>query len=248
MIRFRAVALGLSMALAGCPKAPPPAATAADPVAALERARAEATPGPVYAPFNAVITTPDQRLTVAGSLVVAAPDRFRIELRGPIGPPQVVITSDGKAAQAYVAPKNTYYTSNDASAALAGFLGINDVNGAALVASLLLGRVPALPGMPSLNAAGQLVWSREDGASITITMDEQTAHLATAEAYAAEGNRQFRADWTPGPFPVALRAELPTIHSGIDLKFGDWQAAAPTDAAFVLVIPEGSKVVPLAAP
>lgn len=238
-------AVYLSVLLLGaCPKQPPASVLAADPIEALSRAQTEAASGPVYAPFSAVVALPDSRFTAVGTLVVSSPNRFRIELRGPIGPPQVVVTCDGMAVRAYLAPKNTFYESLDASAALGSLWGAEGIDGAAVATSLLLGRVPALPGTPTVEGAS-LVWTRLDGARVALSMDQATAHLIAADAAGADGTRSLRANWTPGTFPKALHVELPTLGASADLSFGDWQAAAPTDAAFQLVAPEGAKRVPI---
>ena len=228
----------------GCPKAPPALHLADNPAEALVRAYAEAAPGPVYAQFSAVVVTPNSRFTAAGTLVVSAPNRFRIELRGPIGPPQLVITCDGTAVHAYLAPKNTYFASDDASAALSAILGVGSGDGAAVVTSLLLGRVPALPPVSRVEGA-MLVWTRDDGARLSMSVDQDTAHLVSATALTADGTVQFRGDWTPAAFPTALHAELPGLGASADLSFEQWNVAAPLDAAFSLAAPDGAKIVPL---
>lgn len=229
---------------AGCPKEPVPSVVATNPAEALARAQAEVASGPVYAQFSAVVVTPDSRFTAVGTLVVSPPNRFRIELRGPIGPPQLVVTCDGTAVRAYLAPKNTFYESLDASSALGSLWGIESIDGATVATSLLLGRVPAMPGSPTVEGSS-LVWTRFDGARVALSLDQATAHLTAVDAVAADGTRRLRADWTPGTFPRALHAELPTLGAAADLSFDEWHVASPTDAAFVLAAPEGSKRVPI---
>lgn len=217
---------------------------ASNPTEALARAWAEAASGPVYAQFSAVVATPESRFTALGTLVVSPPNRFRIELRGPIGPPQLVVTCDGTAVRAYLAPKNTFYESLDASTALGSLWGAEGIDGAAVATSLLLGRVPAMPGTPTVEGTS-LVWTRFDGARVALSMDQTTAHLTAVDAAGADGTRSLRANWTPGAYPQALHAELPTLGAAADLSFNEWQVAAPTDAAFQLAAPEGAKRVPI---
>lgn len=239
----------LSLALlAGCPK-PGPVVVAADavPEDVMERARAEAAPGPVYSNFTAVLSTENGRVTASGTLVVAAPNQFRVELRGPIGPPQLVVACDGTAVRAFVASKNTWYESLDANRDVGALLGAGDLPGAAIATALLLGRLPPIPEAPVLSAAGpvaNLSWARSDGAALSIGLDGATAHLVDAHAQNAAGERLLDAAWVPGVWPEGLTLSLPTLKAGADVRFGSWQPATPTPAAFTLPQPLGSTALP----
>ncbi len=229
------------LALLACPRGGPTTTLEADPAALLGRARAESSPGPVYAPFSAVLAMKDNRATAGGNVVVVAPDRFRVELRGPIGPPQLVVACDGDMVRAYLAPKNLFVEAS-ADAGLATVLGAEGGDGAVVATSLLLGRVPMLPGEPTfLPSPPGLLWSRADGAAFSVVLDAATAHLAAARANDAAGRPLLDATWTPGAFPEALNVTIPSLSVSADVKFGEWQPANPSDAAFVLVKPEGAE-------
>ncbi len=234
----------LGLLLASCKPVVPPSPVVADPAPLVARAQAETLPGPVYATFGAVIRTPDQTLSVQGTLVIAAPDRFRVELRGPIGPAQVVLTCNGQDASVWVAPKNTFYAVPEANAALGDLLGGGaQIAGATVATQLLLGRLPSLPGEPTLSAAGsvaRVAWTRPDGARFEAGIDSATAHLVSARATNAAGVLLLNADWKPGVFPAAMRLELPTLGVQADVQFHEWNTASPTDAAFEGAAPEGS--------
>jgi len=229
------------LALLGCPRGGPALTFEADPAALLGRARAEAAPGAVYAPFSAVLAMKDNRVTAGGNVVVVAPDRFRVELRGPIGPPQLVVACDGDMVRAYLAPKNLFVEAS-ADAGLATVLGAEGGDGARVATSLLLGRVPILPGEPTLVPSPPgLQWSRGDGAAFSVVLDAATAHLAAARANDTAGRPLLDATWTPGAFPGALNVTIPSLTVSADVKFGEWSPASPSDAAFVLARPEGAE-------
>ncbi len=229
------------LALLACPRSGPNVTLDADPAALLGRARAESAPAAIYAPFSAVLAMKDNRVTAGGNVVVVAPDRFRLELRGPIGPPQLVVACDGDVVRAYLAPKNLFVEAS-ADAGLAMVLGAEGGDGATVATSLLLGRVPILPGDPTLVLSPPgLSWARTDGAAFSVVLDAATAHLAAARANDAAGRPLLDATWTPGAFPEALNVTIPPLSVSADVKFGEWQPASPTDAAFVLVKPEGAE-------
>ncbi len=235
--------------LCACKPVEAPRLDVADPAALYARALAEPQPPSMYAHFDAAIAAPGQRLALNGTLVVSPPDRFRVELRGPIGPVQLVVTCDGKDVRAWVAPKNSFYQADDADGTLARLLGAGqEVHGAAVATSLLMGRVPALPMAPELTAAGPVAtarWARADGANFSLGIDGRTAHLVDARATDEEGVVLFSGAWVPGEWPRALNVVLPTLEASADVSFGKWAPATPTDAAFTLTAPPGSLLVPL---
>jgi hypothetical protein len=241
----RRLRIALLLWLAGCPKAPPTSPEVADPLALVAQARAESLPGPVYAPFTAVVALPESRVTASGTLVVAPPDRFRIELRGPIGPPQVVVTCDGDALRTWVLGKNTVFTvpHADASVATLLFPDLSEAErpgGSDTATSLLLGRLPAIPGTPVASAPAGVEWTRGDGGTVVAALDPLTAHLVSLEVHGPAGSA-FAGAWTPGAFPEAARIDLPNIGVTLDLKFGEWKGASPMDAAFMLPTPAGAE-------
>lgn len=236
----------LALTLAACHPVAPPAPTVVDPAALIGRARAEAEPAPAYAPFTVVLTTREQTLTLSGTLIVSPPNRFRVELRGPIGPAQVIITCNGTDVAAYVAPKNQYYRATDADGTLGRLLAGGDgLHGATVATSLLLGRLPVLPTEPALTASGPVAtstWTRSDGASFTAGIESRTAHLVEARATDPAGQLLFSGAWEPAASPTALVVKLPTLGAAADVRFDPWRPATPTDAAFILEPPAGASV------
>ena len=245
------IAGGLAILLSGCHPVVPPRPDVADPAGVLARATSEAPSGPVYAPFSAVIGAKGQKITASGMLVVSPPDRFRVELRGPIGPPQLIVTCNGTDLHAWVAGKNTYYSGSLADSSLDGLLGLGGehVEAGAAAVRLLLGRLPEIPGTPTLSARGPVAaaaWASNGLGSLELGLDGATAHLVQARATNAAGTVVFSAAWEPGAaYPSALTAQLPTLEASADLRFGEWAAATPPDAAFDLPAPEGSVLAPL---
>lgn len=244
--------LPLAALLVACHPRELPAPDVTDPAALYARAQAEAPSGAVYAPFDVVLALPDQRLSLNGVLVVSPPGRFRVELKGPIGPAQLVLTCDGTDVRVWVAPKAQFYVVDEADAALGTLLGADGVRGAELVAALLLGRVPDLGVAPTLRAegpVGTLLWRRADDARFQVGLDGRTAHVFDARADDPTGQLVFWAAYKPtATFPSALAVQLPTLHAEADVRFREWAPATPTDAAFRMEAPAGAVVVPWSPP
>ena len=249
----RLVLAGLCLLASGCKPVVAPSPLVLDAVALVARAVAEPAPGPTYGSFSALLRLPGQSVSLQGTLLVSAPDRFRVELRGPIGPAQVIVTCNGQDATLWLTPKNTFSSIPDANAILGGLVGAGEgVGGSAVAASLLLGRLPALPGAPVLRAAGSVAtstWVRDDGAIFEAGIEGGTGHLVSARALDASGLLLMNASWEAGPFPSAMRVELPTLGVVADLRFSSWGAATPADTLFEGAPPEGAvlKVLDLAA-
>lgn len=230
--------------LACVPKHPPPPVPLRDPAVVLAEAQAEAPAPPVAARFSIDIERADGAISASGTAVIAAPDRFRVELRGPIGPPQVIATCDGTSFRAWVAQKNTVYTGEDAEAALRGWTGGSA--GVDDVVALLLGRMPSL-GEPDLvdvsDRRPRVRWTRDDGVSVTALLDPTTAHLYSLAGTDAAGQSWLEARYEPGPYPGRLELHLPALNLDVDATFSEWQRVDPPETAFTLPIPEGAAVV-----
>jgi outer membrane lipoprotein-sorting protein len=234
--------------LAGCPARVPPEELpppTLDPAQLLDRAAAEPAPGPSAAAFGLSLVLPDNRVSAQGALVVSPPDRFRIEVRGPIGPPQVVIVSDGKTLTTWLAGKNLVLREDDADGALAAYTG--GKAGLESLASLLLGRLPPL-GAPELvrrAATPGYRWSGPGESHVDVELDPRTAHLVALTLADEAGAALLSATVTGGKWPDTLEAVLPQQGIRATLDFDAWKPAAPTDATFVLVPPADAEVRPL---
>lgn len=166
--------------------------------------------------------------------MVAAPDRFRLELRGPIGPPAFLVACDGHRLTAWATGKGQAWRHEDADAGLRALTGGSA--GLAAVTSLLLGRLPA-EGNPSWTGEAYR-WEGPKGEVITAQLEARSAHLAFLDAVDAAGAPMFRARWEPDLLPERLQLSLPTIGVSADLRFSGWEAVQPPDSAFALQLPE----------
>lgn len=215
-------------------------------LAAAGRARAVATAvaGPVSVPFTIRVRTAAGTVNAQGALVAAPPSSFRIEISGPIGPPQVVVASDGEALAAYVAPRRLFVAEpalDDALAVLSG----GALTGEGVV-SMLMGVVPTFSsGLSERSGPDALSWRGEEGASAQFSLDCVGA-LTAVSATGPRGNPVVEAHVEPGEgYPESLRANLAPFSTDIEIAFGRWRTAAPSPASFQLSPPPGFTVVPL---
>ena len=237
--------LALALITSGCtpkPGSPGVAAVAvADPVALLARARAEPVSTPRDASFSVSLHTPTDDVSAQGSLVVSPPDRFRVELRGPIGPPAMVVTCDGHQLLAWATTKNQAWRADDADSALRRLTG--EAAGIAAVADLLLGRLPAI-GEPTWET-DHYRWTGPAGEVVEARLDPATAHLLAVHATDAAGAILLDARYTPSVLPKTLDLDLPAIGARASVVFKEWQEVAPPDSAFTLTLPDTVAVTPL---
>jgi hypothetical protein len=237
------------------PKAPPVLApvTPESPEALLAQALGQTPPAALVVPFGVQLTTPTDRVSASGTLLYAGPDRFRVELRGPIGGPALILVSDGAGLTAWQAGPNRVLTAADADARLGA--ATNGTVGLETLASVLIGRLPAL-GAPSASRVveGGAVydWSTADGARAEAEVDGRTARPVRVEVVGPKGDAWLAASLVPGAAgalgPDALAVTLPTLGAAAEVDYGDWAVAAPPDAAFHLQAPASAEIVPLELP
>lgn len=234
----------LLLLIACHPQRPPaaiPGDAAADWAAVTARAQQLLAAGPVSAPFTIRLETAERTLHAQGALVVRPPDHFRIELSGPIGPPQLVIVGDGAAVTAWVASRQEVHRAEDAEGLLRGLTG--GQAGLVGVTAVLLGQLPDL-GVPTHTDEAGRTWTAEGAGSLTATA--AGGSLRSLGARDPVGGPLLALTLTPGaPYPEALDAHLPTLGVRAELDFGVWKVATPPDAAFLLAIPPGATVLPL---
>lgn len=239
--------LAIGGVLTGCPKplTPEGPVVVVAPDVLLARAIAEAPPGPSSTTFDLRLELPDSRVNAQGALLVSPPDRFRIEVRGPIGPPQVVVVSDGKSLKTWLAGKNELYTADEADATIASYTG--GETGIEALASLLLGRLPAL-GPPDLVQPGgepAFRWAGRGQSHVDVALDPRTAHLAGLSLADESGAGLLTAKVEGNQWPQRLWVNLPQQGITATLEFEEWKPAQPSDAAFLLAAPPGAVVKPL---
>lgn len=249
MSTLRGLAL---LALVACHRAPPPVATPLDPATVLARALAVPTTPPIANRFGIHIHTADQDVTAWGSLVVRAPDDFRIEIAGPIGPPVVLVVCDGSDVNAWIAPKQSFYAGTDADQTLRGLTG--GAAGLEVVNALLVGQLPASLGPPAGAAAAppfawKWWWTSPDGSRLSATLDTRSNRLTHVQAQDASGKVLLSAELThldlTSRYPTRLSADLPTLYTSVQVDFGAWRPADPQDGAFSITPPPGAKVLPI---
>lgn len=233
--------------LLGCPPRPPPVPIApTDPMALLEYARTRPAPGPTAGSFSIRIETPETRAGASGSLVVSLPNTFRLEVRGPIGGPVLVVACDGTALNAWQAQNNTFFDGADVGERLAALTG--GVADLGTVASLLLGRVPDLgaPAAVAFTDAGPLyVWESADHRRLLLGLDARTGRLVSFEAVDADGQRWVTAAVEPDTFPERLQLAFPVKRIAVDLEFTRWIGVSPDPSVFSLTPPPGAAIAPL---
>lgn len=253
-IATAAAGLAMTALLAGCPH-PPPLPTAQDPTTLLARALSVPPTDPVANRFGIHIHTPDQDVTAWGSLVLRAPDQFRIEVAGPIGPPVLIVACDGHSVNAWLSPKQTFYAGPDADTTLRAITG--GAAGLEVVAALLVGQLSASLGTPAGSAAAppygwRWWWTAPDGSRLTTGLDTRTTRLLDVTAQDPAGRVLLDAKLTHADlttrYPTRLSADLPTLYASVQVDFGEWRPAAPKDAAFTITAPSGATLKQLGAP
>lgn len=226
------------------PAAAPEPATAADQADVLARARAEAAPGAELATFSVTLRTPKDAATAQGTLLWGAPDHFRIELHGPIGPPVFVVVCDGHTLTAWNTMKGTASRADDAEAAVRGLTG--GAVGLSAIGTLLVGRLPALDG---LVWDGQgYAWTMPEGPTVTAVLDRASAHLLGLGAHTSTGDTLLDARFTPGVWPSTLAVSLPTLGTIADVRFASWEPVSPPDTAYTVTLPGSVVVSPFPTP
>ncbi len=236
----RGLLLALVLLFSGCPGRGPTATPALDPLAALERARQESWVRPVLGTFSIRLELPDRKIGASGLLILAPPNRFRLELRGPVGGPALVVVSDGQMLDVWLASSNTVWHAAEAEPLLRGLTG--ELFGLDAVVSLLGGRLPASDAW----VAGPtgLTLTTPQGVIATVVLDQRGAHLMGVEAKDREGGVLLRADLVPGrDYPDRLALQIPTLGGGAELEFDAWEAYEPEDVVFRIATPPSPTVV-----
>ncbi len=251
-----------ALLLVGClhnaPSGPLPP-RAEDPVALLGLAQHDPSPGGVLGEFSGLIHSGGKTLPARGSLMVQAPSRFRLEVRGPIGGAALVVATSGDAIVGWVASSNTSWVLADADAALKDVL-MDDSAGVASIVALVLGRVPRVA-TPPVVRVGMPTPTYRWGASaggVEVVLDPGSARLTRGEVFREDGTTLLQIDATPGGgpdfLPRSLEVRVPlacgpddeacdVLHA--ELRFDGWSRITPEPSAFDFAPPEGSTVRPV---
>lgn len=112
----------------------------ANAAALVERIRQRGVPYALQARFGIRVQGPDFSGTTSGAMILLDPDKLRIEIRSPVGPPLFILASDGKALNAWASKDSMFYRGDDALAVLRELTG-GAVSTGDLIA-LLTGALP----------------------------------------------------------------------------------------------------------
>jgi hypothetical protein len=233
--------------LLGCPPKPAALPRAPDGAEALIGwAEEQPLPPPVASAFSIRIDTPDTHASAAGTLVVAAPGRFRFEVHGPIGGSVLVVACDGTSLNAWEAGKNRFIDGSGIGEQLRTLTG--GVAGLDAVTALLVGRVPQLgkpteivpsPGSPQYTFVGP------GGSRLVVGLDVASGRLASFSGVGGDGRQWLSAVIEPGLYPKRLQLAFLWIATTVDINFAAWNPVSPDPSAFTLSPPPGTVVVPL---
>lgn len=244
----RALAFLALPLLFGCPPKEPEAPLGpVDPAKVLDRAERDALASPMLARFDVKLETPKDRVGANGTLLVDPEGRFRLELRGPIGGPAVVVASDGKDVVAWESGPNVFYRAEDAEGALREATG--DVAGLSTLASVLAGRLPDLgdPDDVAFDAQGRprYVWRGPKDSRVAAVLDPRRARLVAVDVLDAEGRTWLAAEVEPADYPERMSLVLPVQGVTATLDFKDWTPAKPDPSVYALQAPEGAEIRPI---
>lgn len=226
----------IALLLACAPKAPPPVIVT-DP-AALVAAASEPLAAPVVGRLSASVVAPGRGFSAVGVLLLAPGGKFRLELRGPIGPPQLVVACDSRRLVAYVTAKDEAWVAEDAVAWLGGVVG-PDLDPEDVV-GLLAGRLPTLPTAWVAGETGpgslDLSYARADGIAAQARLDAATSRVRSLVVSSA-GTELLHATLEPADFPRSLDVSVPSLPARAEVSFSSWEPAAPGEGAFSLAVP-----------
>lgn len=222
---------------------------ALDPAAALTEARATTLPFALRASFAVKLHVNDAILSTRGGLVLHAPDRFRLEVLGPIGTPALVIVSDGRALQVWNAADNVYYEAKDAASSLqaltGGAVSLSDV------VRLLSAAMPLTEAPVRASTVGEdgPVITLEAGpqALVTATLDDR--HALLRDLVVSQGGQTY-AHLSYGKaqkvgrtwLPRSANVEIPALGVAAELEFQTWDELGQVPEVFSLPPPAGAEV------
>ncbi len=238
--------------------------------AIVQAARERSAPFALQGRFTVRLEGPGAAGTTKGALVLGQPDLFRVEVHSPVGPPMMLLASDGTSLHAWIAKGNRFYRGQDAAAVLdqltRGAVGLSDVN------QVLTGGLP-LKDAPvhdlALGEDGQvrLRMDGPEGVQVHARLDPSTGLLSRIEVVA--GPETF-GPGTLGPglnlpvslvlvevlstmragrdrLPESIRMRLPTMGWTISLDFLSWDELGQIPEVFSLAPPAGASEQELAA-
>lgn len=226
----------------------------ADPAAVLAEARARRVPFALRGAFSVTLEREGAELGTRGGLVLHPPDRFRVEVLGPVGTPLVILASDGVALHVWNAQDQVFYRGDDAGAVLEELTG-----GAVTLADvvrLLTGTLP-LPDAPvrSATADGRdvsVVLEGGEGVTVLAQIDGRSAllqEIAVRRALTRLLTLTYGDPTRVGRqvLPGLIELEVPALPLTAKVEMESWDELGQIPEVFSLSPPSGAAVEDLVA-
>lgn len=226
-----------------------------DPTRFVDDLRGRRLPRALQAGFNVRLSGPGQSGSTTGALVIAAPDRVRINVQTPLSTPLLYLASDGRALHAWTQQTSTFFRGDDALAVLHELTG--GAVGVADFVAVLTGRLPLTDGRllaaRAVDGGVQVVLEAPDGARVRAVVDPQKDLLTSLEV--GPGDPATAADlrdvWVRFTWPDTMRfegrhmpeelkVEIPSLGWTLDITFHTWDAPGAVPEVFTLAPPPGA--------
>ena len=221
--------------------------------ALVERIRQRAVPYALQARFGIRVQGPDFSGTTSGAMILLDPDKLRVEIRSPVGPPLFILASDGKALNAWAQKDSTYFRGDDALAVLKELTG-GAVSTEDLIA-LLTGGLPLdtaqivdLGANP--DGSTRVVFEAIENLQVRASVNSQHEVLEHVSLLLQDGSGGEKAvlevDYADlmkvgnSRLPKVIDIEAPTIGWRATLEIHTWDELGKIPDAFNLQPPAGS--------
>lgn len=211
---MRALVLASLLWLGACAKRGPE--SAADPAELLAEARSRKLPFALRGAFSVTIHRGEAELSTRGGLVLHAPDRFRLEVLGPVGTPALIVASDGGVIDVWNAQDQVFYRGPDADAVLA------ELSGGAVTLSDVVRVLTATLPLPEAPVRSATVEDRH--LALTLDAPEQTTLVARVDG---RSGLLEEARWSARARPCSARATPAPGRSGARSCPGRCRSACP---------------------
>lgn len=250
----------------GCFKRRTPLMQVMDPDTVVMVARTRSIPQTLRARFSVHISTPQQSVTLPGSLLIDQPNRVRAEIYSPFGTPLMYMVSDGQGLHAWDQRQKTFFHGAEAGEVLGhltgGTVGLEDL------LSVLTARLPMpdseilLTGRTVFQEGGvELMLMGPDEMSVRTVVNPSNGVLtrlqvwegeASSDLTRAEGGMILDVKYTGetrigrARLPETITMNLPQMGWTITIKIRSWSIVEASPTAFQLKAPSGARVVELA--
>lgn len=230
----------LCLFLLACGPKTPTATGPMDPAAVLAAARAPLEAAPLRASYGIKISSASGTVATRGSLLLLAPDHFRVDILGGLGTPVVSLICDGAALAVWDGRSSAFYRADDA----VGALGVATLGAVKLsdAVALLSGRLP-LPDAEQLGAgaadgAVSLLLQPVEGVRAAAVIDGSTALLRALTLTREGQDPAVILEYgppdkdSPRPLPGSLTAHAPSLGLQVEIDFKSWELLEAAPPAF----------------